>query len=230
MNSQPVRYETPNLMIQRLTDHTFIHVSYIETTDWGRVKCNGLIVTDGNATIVIEAPATKAASNELIHWVDKELESKITSIVVSHSHSDALGDLTEFHKIGAQSFANNLTIELAQKDSIPILPINGFDNRLELMANNTKVINEFFGPGHTKDNIVSYIPDQNVLFGGCLIKAMNASKGNLEDADTLAWSATVQRILTNYPEIKHVVPGHGAAGSRALLTYTIQLFETASSE
>jgi metallo-beta-lactamase class B len=91
---------------------------------------------------------------------------------------------------------------------------------------NEKIIAKFFGEGHTKDNIVGYFPSENVLFGGCLIKELNANKGYLGDATLADWSNTVQKIKKEYPKVKIVVPGHGDYGNAKLLDYTIHLFKT----
>jgi metallo-beta-lactamase class B len=86
------------------------------------------------------------------------------------------------------------------------------------------IIVKFFGEGHTKDNVVGYFPSEHVLFGGCLIKELDASKGYLGDATIAEWSLTVERIKKEYPNLKIVVPGHGEHGDGKLLDYTIQLF------
>jgi metallo-beta-lactamase class B len=46
----------------------------------------------------------------------------------------------------------------------------------------------------------------------------------LGDANVAAWSETVSKVQASYPLVKHVVPGHGAAGDAKLLEYTRQLF------
>lgn len=84
---------------------------------------------------------------------------------------------------------------------------------------------KFFGEGHTKDNVVGYFPEAEAIFGGCLIKESGAGKGNLEDANVAAWSATVKKLKRSYPRAKTVIPGHGKSGGRELLDYTIKLFE-----
>ena len=58
------------------------------------------------------------------------------------------------------------------------------------------------------------------MFGGCLIKEMNATKGYLHDANVKDWSATVEKVK-EYPHVKVVVPGHGKYGDVKLLDYTI---------
>ena len=84
----------------------------------------------------------------------------------------------------------------------------------------------FFGPGHTADNVLGYFEKEQVLFGGCLIKELDATKGYLGDAVVGEWSTTVGRVKQAYPNLKWVVPGHGKVGDVSLLDYTIQLFST----
>lgn len=63
------------------------------------------------------------------------------------------------------------------------------------------------------------------MFGGCLIKEINASKGYLGDANVQAWAATVKKVKKAYPNVKTVIPGHGEIGGKELLDYTITLFK-----
>ncbi|MEZ4957420.1 MAG: hypothetical protein R2825_27935 [Saprospiraceae bacterium] len=100
----------------------------------------------------------------------------MVGVVVTHFHDDCLGGLNEFHNKQIPSYTSFKTIELAKLEDNPE-PLNGFDDYLELKVGNKKVINQFLGEGHTKDNIVSYFPAEKVLFGGCLIKTLGASKG-----------------------------------------------------
>jgi metallo-beta-lactamase class B len=74
--------------------------------------------------------------------------------------------------------------------------------------------------------VVGYFDKEQVLFGGCLIKELDATKGYLGDALVGEWSATVEQVKNAYPKLKWVVPGHGQVGDVSLLDYTIQLFST----
>ncbi len=96
---------------------------------------------------------------------------------------------------------------------------------MEVPVGNKKVINAFFGEGHTIDNIVSYFPHDKVLFGGCLIKTLGASKGYLGDANVNDWSKTVLAVKSKYGKAKVIIPGHGKPGNSELLDYTIELFK-----
>jgi metallo-beta-lactamase class B len=160
----------------------------------------------------------------LIKWVNDILHCKIIAIIPTHFHNDCLGGLKSFHDNNIPSYANNATLELAKLTNV-IVPQNGFNEILELKIGNTITVAKFLGEGHTKDNVVGYFPSENVLFGGCLIKEIDATKGYLGDANTAAWSNTVKLVKKEFPKVKLVVPGHGEIGNGQLLDYTIQLFK-----
>jgi metallo-beta-lactamase class B len=217
-------YTSKDLVIIQIAENSFQHISYLQTNDFGNVPCNGLIVKNGNEAIVFDTPTSNETSEELIKWIKETLHCKINAIVPTHFHNDCLAGLQAFHENDIPSYAYFKTIELAKENDF-ILPTNSFTELLTLKVGNEDVIVKYFGEGHTKDNVVGYFPSENVLFGGCLIKELDASKGYLGDATIAEWSRTVERIKKEYPNLKMVVPGHGEQGDSKLLDYTIQLFK-----
>jgi metallo-beta-lactamase class B len=218
-------YESEDLLIRKLSDKVYLHISYLNTQSFGKVSCNGMIVVDENEAIIFDTPTDDKASHELIEWISNTLESKTLGIVATHFHEDCLGGLNEFHKNSIPSYANNSTIEFAKSNG-SALPQNGFDDSLALAVGNEEVYLEYFGEGHTKDNIIGYFPNEKIMFGGCLMKEIGAGKGNLEDANTEDWANTVRKIKNKYPDAKTIIPGHGELGGQELLDFTIKLFET----
>ena len=105
------------------------------------------------------------------------------------------------------------------------VPQYGFAGSLVLVTGIEHVMLKHFGEGLTVDNVVGYSAKENELFGGCLVKELNATEGYLGDANVGAWSSTVERVKQAYPQVKLVVPGHGQHGDRRLLDYTIALFK-----
>tara|TARA_R110002051_G_scaffold178984_5_gene248802 strand:+ start:798 stop:1529 length:732 start_codon:yes stop_codon:yes gene_type:complete len=221
---QPFTYTTDTLKLIPVSENAFIHISYLNTTDFGKVACNGLVYINNNEAIVFDTPTSSEVSIELIKWITETKKCDITAVVINHFHEDCLGGLEAFHQLDIPSFANNKTIALAQKNNFTI-PQIGFDNEIHLKVGTEKVINRFFGEAHTQDNIVSYIPNENLLFGGCMVKALNASKGFIDDANINEWGNTIAKIKTAYPNLKIVIPGHGTSNGTELLDYTIQLFK-----
>lgn len=217
------RYTSDKLAIQKITDHVYQHTSFLNTESFGKVACSGMIVFDKNEAIIFDTPTDGIASLELIHWVEDSLKCQVKAIIPTHFHADCLGGLEEFHKHQVPSYANDLTIQLAEANHSAI-PQNGFNNSLKLKAGSKTVFARYFGEGHTKDNVIGYVPDEKVMFGGCLIKELGAGKGNLEDANVDAWPKTVTKLKEEYPDAKVVIPGHGKIGGTELLDYTITLF------
>lgn len=216
-------YTTDILEISKLTDNTFLHTSYLQTNDFGKVPCNGLIYINENEAMVFDTPASDTASLQLIDWIQKTQGATIKTVLVSHAHEDCLGGLSVFHEAGIPSLANEATIRLA-KEAGKEIPTTGFIDQHVTPIGNADVISLFVGQGHTIDNSVSYIPQEKVLFGGCLIKALNANEGYTGEANLAAWSATVLNVKNRFEEVKYVVPGHGSSGGADLLDYTMELF------
>lgn len=220
---QKVVYETQDLRIEKLSAHVYVHISYLTTSEYGKVPCNGLLVIDAGEAIVFDTPTTNQVSDELINWVEKDQKSKIKAVVVNHFHDDCLGGLAAFHQHDVPSYAEKLTIQIAETNGVEV-PKIGFDGTMEITAGQKHIINRFFGEAHSSDNIVSYVKGENILFGGCMIKAEGAGQGNLRVANLDEWASTVQKIKEAFPDLQVVVPGHGQPGNQALLDYTIQMF------
>ena len=216
-------YQSENLVITQITPDIYQHTSFLQTESFGNVPCNGMIVHNNNETAVIDTPVNDKISEELILWIQNSLHSEIVAVVPTHFHDDCVGGLNTFHKHRIPSVAYFKTIAITKEKQLPV-PQKSFDKSLKITVGNEKISLDFFGEGHTKDNVVAYVPSEKVLFGGCLIKELNAGKGNLEDANEQDWAQTVQLIKNTYPDIKTIIPGHGTPGNQQLLDYTIKLF------
>ena len=217
-------YKSDNLVIIQLTKRVYVHTSFLQTESFGKVPCNGMIVTDKNEAVIFDTTVDDVSSEELLNWISSEMNKKIVGVVATHFHEDCLGGLNTFHNNGVRSFGYSKTLDIAKNNNLTI-PTNGFEDSIILNVGNKIVTAQHFGEGHTKDNIVGYFPYEKVMFGGCLIKELNAGKGYLEDANTDDWSETVRKLKTKYPEVQVVIPGHGKIGGTMLLDYTINLFE-----
>lgn len=217
-------YKSENLIITQISENSFEHTSFLQTNDFGNVPCNGLIVRNDNETIIFDTPTNNETSEELIKWIKETLHCEINAVIATHFHNDCLGGLPIFEAHNIPSYAYFKTIEFAKENNSAV-PKNSFKDSLSLKVGNEVVIVKFFGEGHTKDNAVGYFPSENVMFGGCLIKELGASKGYLGDSNVEDWSETVKKVKKEYPNVKTVVPGHGNFGNKELLDYTIQLFE-----
>jgi metallo-beta-lactamase class B len=218
-----VVYKSETLTITQISENAFEHTSLLQTDDFGKVPCNGMIVRSKGEAVVFDTPSQDKDSEELIRSVAEKLNCKIIAIIPTHFHNDCLGGLKAFHDHGIASYASGRTITFARQNNF-VIPRHSFEDSLKLQVGTKIVVAKFFGEGHTRDNVVGYFPAENILFGGCLIKEMNATKGFLGDANIGAWPATVAKVKAAYPDVKIIIPGHGKHGGPQLLDYTIGLF------
>jgi metallo-beta-lactamase class B len=219
-------YQTQNLIIQKLSNHIYSHISFLKTNDFGTVGCNGMIVVNKKKAIIFDTPSNNQGSAELINYLSNTLNCKIIAIIPTHFHNDCVGGMEKFNEFKVPAYASAKTIELLNKNGTKFSkPLNTFNDKFSIKIGNKKVYAEYFGEGHTRDNIIGYFPEDNAIFGGCLVKESGASKGFLGDANTNAWSETVHKIKEAYPGAKIVIPGHGKWGGTELFDYTIELFD-----
>lgn len=219
-------YKTEVLIIKKLSSHVYQHISFLNTDDYGKVGCNGMLVVNENEGVVFDTPTDNKSSLELINFVVNELKSEIIALVPTHFHEDCIGGIKAFEEYDVPTYVTHQTVELFKDDNQnPSKSIIEFDNELIIGIGSKKVYVEYFGEGHTIDNVIGYFPEDNAMFGGCLIKEEGASKGYLGDANTSQWSQTVRKIKLKYPKMEIVIPGHGKRGGNELFDYTMDMFE-----
>lgn len=217
--------DSEDLKIIKLSEHTYQHISYLQTESWGKVACNGMIIIDDSEALIFDTPADNESAKLLIeHLISNGV--KIIGIVPTHFHEDCVGGLSEFKKEEIPIYISNRTLAILEKDDQYIgYEFLTFENELTLNIADNAVNIEYSGAGHTVDNVTAYYQKDESIFGGCLVKEVGATKGNLADADVKEWSNIVSKVKHKYPNAKVVIPGHGNAGGIELLNYTIELFE-----
>ncbi len=204
------------------------HVSWAKLPGSGLTPANGLVVIDGSEVALIDTPWDDGQTAMLLDWADREKRATRHVVVVGHAHQDCLGGLAEAHARGAESYASALTVGLAKRHGDEV-PRHAFTDTLTVRVGKRRLELRHAGAGHTQDNIVIWLPDARVLFGGCLVRSPGARNlGNPAEADPAAWLATVERLAALYPTARIVVPGHGEPGGPELLTHTADLARAAA--
>tara|TARA_B110000046_G_C12965102_1_gene386313 strand:- start:3 stop:728 length:726 start_codon:yes stop_codon:yes gene_type:complete len=212
------------LQIVPINEHTFLHISYIPYKE-SKFPCNGLVyIKDGQAA-VLDTPVGDEASIDLIRWIMNDKKSIINHLIVNHFHEDCMSGLTTFVGTGCQTISHKKTCKLAGLQGYNCTQ-RYFEDSLVIDVAGTKIISYYFGAAHSDDNIVTYIPSDRILFGGCMIKEVGAGKGNLSDANKTEWPKTVTKVKNKFRKAKMVIPGHGKPGKKKLFDCTIDLFST----
>lgn len=214
---------SPDLSVQELAPGVWLHTSWADVPGFGRVPANGLVVASEGEAAMIDTPWNDAITARLMDWMSSSLGVRTTTVIPTHAHNDNLGGLAEAHRHGARSIAMEATRELARTTGKPV-PLQGFVGLTTVPIGTRKLELRFPGGGHTRDNIVVWVPDAGLLFGGCLVKSAGATGlGYTGEADLPAWPTTIRTVADLYPSARIVVPGHGAPGGPELLTHTLDL-------
>jgi metallo-beta-lactamase class B len=209
-----------------LSSKAYVHVSISEMKGFGKVSSNGLILVDGGQAFLFDTPATAEQTEILVTYIEDSLHANVIGFVPNHWHNDCMGGLDYLNKQSIKSYANQITIDIAKKNGLPV-PGQGFSDFLSLKLNNTAIECHYLGGGHSTDNIVVWIPSEKILFAGCMVKDMQAKTlGNLSDADINEWPGTIRKIIEKFPLTETVIPGHGQIGGRELLIHTQELADT----
>jgi metallo-beta-lactamase class B len=216
---------TPGLGAERIAEGTWLFSSVKDVPPWGPVQANGLVVVGGREAALVNTAWSDEQTALLIEWLGREGRLYVTTVVATHFHDDCLGGLAAAHAAGARSYALEGTAEMARRNG-KAEPDVTFTDRLTLRVGDRALELRYPGPGHTVDNIVAWLPDVRVLFGGCLVRSAEAtSLGNTGEADLLRWPDTMLALKDSYPGAVIVVPGHGRPGGRELLNHTLDLLK-----
>lgn len=212
---------TKELKIKKLSDNVYQHVSYKKVEPWGLVGASGLVVITGTEAHIIDTPWTTQGTEQLIEWVEAK-GLTIKSAVVTHSHEDASGGIPLLNDLNIKTYATSLTNKLLRLNQKEVSSDEISSNTFEFIDG---VVNVFYpGAGHTEDNIVVWLPNEKILFGGCFVKSLkNKNLGYTGDANISEWPNSMQKVINRYPDAQLVVPGHGKIGDVSLLKHTQSL-------
>lgn len=228
---------SPGLRIQEIAPLTFV------ATDTDFYSSNVLVTKSIDGTVLIaSSPFDSHGTRLLMDWIEKELTPKNVIAINTHFHRDGVAGNEVFHQSGVETWASEKTIRLTkieQKKPISgmlkfvenknlhgrikqtrLYPAkNSFNSEIGKTFKFSDEEVEVFYPGHahSPDNVVIYLKNKKVLFGGCMIKP-GKDLGYLGVADVKQWKKAMVKLERFSPEI--VVPGHGNWGGPEFLTKT----------
>ncbi len=214
-----------------------------------------LVIMDESNILWMDTPYTPEATAEVLEWLYSRYgtDCMITEINTGF-HIDNLGGNETLLSRGIPVYGSTLTCELLQTHNSTTMskmtgwlqgrryekyrrvyddfnfqpPAITFDiNEEQHLQIGSESVNICYpGPTHTFDNIIVYLPDRNILFGGCMILSADTKKpGYTDDGDLSEWVLSLKKLLIKFPETRLVIPGHGAPGGIQLISHTISVLE-----
>jgi metallo-beta-lactamase class B len=181
---------------------TMVHRS----TNTQGIPSNGLIAVTDRGLLLVDTAWTDVLTEALLKWGYERFRRPWIGAVITHDHADRDGGLGALQRWQIPVAALDLTV--AKLTHRGLHGVTTLFTAAWGQFRDPRGFEAFYpGPGHTSDNIVLRFP--TVLFGGCLIKSMEAKDlGFTGDANLASWPEAVLRVAARYPGVS-IVPGHG---------------------
>ncbi len=212
-----------DIELLKLSEYAYVHISYDSLPEYGRFSSNGLVYLQNGKAFLFDTPHNEEITKVLVDYIKESLHAKVIGFVPNHYHRDCMGGLGYIKEKRIPSYAHIKTVEIAKKKNYPI-PKQWFLDSLIVDFEEKEIQLFYLGAGHSEDNIVAWIPSERILFAGCMVKSLDSKgKGNITDADEIAWPITISKVISKFPNAWIVIPGHGSIGSIDLLYYTKEL-------
>ena len=217
---------TTTLQIKQIDNGVFLHTSYMQTESYGLVGSNGLVVVDGHQAIIIDTPWSEDDTRELLSWANEKGFS-VEASISTHFHEDRTAGIEVLNSESVSTYTSELTNELLIREGKPTATNVFSDSEFSLSEGFVEVF--YPGAGHSRDNLVVWLPKNRILVGGCLVRSLDSKGlGNTGDADIYNWADSIKRVQTKYTQIETIVPGHGKVADKSALDHTINLTEIAT--
>lgn len=234
---------TPVPIAAHLTAIEIERGAFVISHEFPIAQANSMVVEMSPTDLLIsDAPWTSAATRELLKWTKEKFgERKITAIN-THSHMDRIAGNEVFLSHASEVYSSDLTIKYVNKSKATELVtmakrVEAAELKAEFKKMKIKEANNSFplkegkvlqfgdtkaeifypGHGHTKDNVVVYLPERKILFGGCFIVGL-PKLGYIKEANLKEWPKALDRL--NRFDAKWVIPGHGHSYSPDLIEHT----------
>ncbi|MFD2999815.1 subclass B1 metallo-beta-lactamase [Pontibacter toksunensis] len=216
--------QAQQLEVKQLAKKVWVHTSY-NMYGGTTVPSNGLLVSTSDGVVLIDMAWGDEQTEQLLTWVKENLKQPVKICIVTHAHHDRMSSIPVLHKHNVTVYSSAKTARLAAAQELSS-PDTTLALNQEISVGEQKLVVFYPRAGHTADNVVVYLPQQKVLFGGCLVKDAKAiNLGNTADADLSNWPNAIQQVQQKFPKAKRVVPGHGQWSDQIALTHTLHLLQ-----
>lgn len=135
-----------DVVLHPVAPGVWVHTTYRDLPNYGRVPANGLLVVEGKDALLIDLPWTDEQTGALFDWVAQNQGAAVRTVVPTHFHEDCMGGLAEAHRRRATSYGLDKTIEIARQKGLPI-PQIPYQLRTMVRCGRTVALVTYFGAG-----------------------------------------------------------------------------------
>ena len=219
--------EEKKITFERLSEHTYAYTAEGDPN-------TGIIIGD-DAVMVLDTQATPVMAQDVIRRIREVTDKPIKYVVLSHYHAVRVLGASAYMAEGGEQIissqdAYDMIVERGQFDkdseigrfprlfrnveSVPeglTWPTMTFVGKMPVWLGKVEVQLLQLGRGHTKGDIVAWLPAEKVLFSGDLVEFDATPYAG--DAYFKDWPKTLENIAALQPE--KLVPGRGPALTNA---------------
>lgn len=205
--SLAVKGQNTKLKIEHLKGKLYIYTTY-NLFSGNPFPSNSMYIVTDDGVVLFDTPWDENQFQPLLDSIEKKHNKKVVLCIATHYHEDRTAGLEYYKSKGIATYTSKQTYDLCVEKGFP--KAEKYFVKDTVFTIGRKRIEAFYpGEGHTKDNIVIWVPDERVLYGGCLIKSTEAyDLGNIADANVTEWDKSIQNLIDRYPLPAYVVPGH----------------------
>ncbi len=212
------------LEIFHLTGNFYIFKTY-NFYKGDKIPANGMYLITDKGAVIIDSPWDTTQYQPLIDSIKVKHNKTVLMCIATHFHEDRTGGLEYFKQHGIKTYTTKQTDELSKKHGM---------KRAEFLISKDTVFTTgeysfqtyYPGPGHAPDNIVIWFEKEKILYGGCLIKSIEAgSLGNLSDANVKEYPTTLKKVEKKCKDARYIIPGHDNWLDTGSLKHTLKMAE-----
>ena len=213
------------LRIEKINEKLYLYTSYHDY-EGTKVSANAAYLLTNKGAILFDTPWDSTQYQPLLDSIQARHGMPVIGVYATHWHEDRAGGFAYYEQLGIPTYATTLTNQLLRKNG-KTQATGRIKTGKTYSVGGQDFVFDFFGPGHSMDNIVVWFPKYKILDGGCFIKSADAQNiGFVGDGDVQAWKPSLARLLAHYPDIKLVIPGHdGWKNQHSPIARTMELLE-----
>jgi metallo-beta-lactamase class B len=214
---------TGTLKITRLTGNFYVCTTFNDPGDGSSFPSNSMYLVTNNGVVLFDTPWDTTMFQPLLDSIETRHHKKVIACIATHFHADRTAGLEYYKQKGIKTYTSIKTDKLsaARHQKRAQYLISG-DTSFNIGGYRFQIY--YPGEGHSPDNIVAWFAKEKILYGGCLIKSAAAkSLGNLGDANTNAYPATLRNLQNKFRDPVFIIPGHQDWTNNNSIQHTLNL-------
>lgn len=212
--------------IKKISNNVYVHTTY------GKVgasiyPANGMFLLGKKGAILIDTPWDNNQTRKLLKKIEEDFGKQVKQFIPTHSHRDRIGGIEVLLEKDIPVIMSKKTYSLAKdKYALSKVKKQRIRKKMKVSLDDISLQVYYPGHGHTIDNLIVYDPKDRILFGGCVIKSMEAQDlGYVGEADLIKWEDSLKGIQKEFKHAQYVIPGHGNVGGLELVSHSMELIK-----